>query len=107
MIDYHSQQKAGALEAEHFDLQQSVFLTKKLPIRNRSIDKDWKRFYKKHPGSAGVFAFSSVYYSVDRNTAVFYHWNRRGGLWGHGALTTMEKINGAWRIKYDTNIWNN
>ena len=81
-----------------------VFPTPVFPIKTASED-GWKRFYKKHPGSGGIFGFSNIYYSPDGKEAVFYHTRHRHGLSAHGALTVLENVNGDWKIKYHIEIW--
>ena len=81
-----------------------VFPTPVFPIKTAS-EEEWKRFYKKHPGSGGIFRLSTIYYSPDGKEAVFYHARSLRGLNSHGALTVLENVNGRWKIKYHIQIW--
>lgn len=69
----------------------------------RRTDKGWKRFYRKHPGSHGVFEFSKVVY-VD-NYACFYVGRHSNGLSGSGDLVIARRLNGEWKIVTSVNIW--
>jgi len=81
-----------------------VFLIDNFRIKNGS-ETEWKRFYKKYPGSGGLFQFSNVCYSRDGKEAIFYHSLFRRGLNAHGALTIMQNVNGEWKIKYHIDFW--
>ena len=81
-----------------------VFLIDNFPIKKGSED-EWKRFYKKHPGSGGLFQFSNIHYSENGKEAIFYHSIFRRGLNAHGALTIMENLKGEWKVKYHINFW--
>lgn len=100
---YQNQDVVGALK-NLFNLNVKTILIAKSPFKKHLRD-GWKKFYKKYPGSGGLFTFSNIYYSQDNKTAIFYHSHRRNGLNGHGALTIMENINGEWKIKYQTYLW--
>jgi hypothetical protein len=106
IIDYNKNNFEKFKVSNQFNKRPVVFLVKKLPIKRHSIDKDWKTFYRKYPGSGGIFAFSKItYYSAARNNAITYYWIRRHGLNGHGALVVLEKVNNEWKIKYKTYLW--
>lgn len=88
-----------------FDLSNvKVYLIDKFPIKTGS-EKEWKRFYKKYPGSGGLFEVSNICYSQNGKEAVFYHSLFRRGLNAHGALTVMKNVNGQWEVKYHINFW--
>jgi len=72
-------------------------------IFGKRIDKGWKRFYKRHPGSHGVFEFSKVIYA--NNYACFYVARHSNGLSGSGDLAIARIVNGEWRIVTFVNIW--
>jgi hypothetical protein len=82
-------------------------LIKKFPIRRKSIQKDWKTFYEKHPGSGGIFSFSKIKYYSGDTTAIVYYWVRRNGLNGHGALAVLTNNNGKWEMEYKIYLWHN
>lgn len=86
----------------------NVYYLEKFPIEPKSVKKDWGKFYKKYPGSGGIFSFSKIkYYGLDKNTAIFYYWRKQGGLSGHGALAVMTKSGGEWGLKYKIYLWTN
>lgn len=66
-------------------------------------DKGWKKFYKKHPGSHGVFEFSKVVYAD--NYAFFYVGRHSHGLSGSGDLVIVRRVKGEWNIVTSINIW--
>lgn len=78
---------------------QSFFKT----IIGRRIEKGWERFYKKYPGSHGIFMFSKIIYEGDY--AIFYAGRRSNGLSGRGDLIIMEKNNDNWSIITYINAW--
>jgi hypothetical protein len=78
---------------------QSFFKT----ILGRRIEKGWERYYKKYPGSHGIFMFSKIIYEGDY--AIFYAGRRSNGLSGSGDLIIMEKNNDNWSITTCINIW--
>jgi hypothetical protein len=107
VVDYSENKYADFVLTEQLSLNAQIFWLKSFPVKTKSTDKDWKDFYKKYPGSGGIFSLSRVMYSPDEMTAIFYYWHRMNGLNGHGALAIMEKIGGDWKIKYKTYLaWN-
>jgi hypothetical protein len=88
-----------------FNQAYKTVLIKKFPIRRKSIQQDWKKFYEKYPGSGGIFSFSKIKYYTEDTTAIVYYWVRRNGLNGHGALAVLTKKNGEWQMKYKTYLW--
>ena len=106
LIDYCKSNADKFILANDFNQTYKTILIKKIPIRPKSVQQDWQTFYKRHPGSGGIFSFSKIkYYTEDNATAIIYYWVRRNGLNGHGALAVMTKINGEWRMKYKTYLW--
>lgn len=71
-------------------------------IFEKKIDKGWKKFYKRYPGSYGVFAFSKVVFSG--NYACFYTERRSNGLSARGDLVIAKRIDTNWALFY-LNIW--
>lgn len=90
---FHNTHRQGKLSAQEFHIKEKIDLANSLPIRPNHIDKDWKHYYDAHPLSAGIYAFSDVYYSADGKTAVVYHSIHCHGLCGHGHITVLEKKN--------------
>lgn len=108
IIDYCENPGEGLLLSDSFSVKYKVSLANKSPIKIKSIEKDWERFYKKNPGSGGIFSFSKIsYYSPDKSIAIFYYWRKRSGLNGHGSIAVLEKTNGTWFLKYKTELWVN
>lgn len=108
LIDYCKSKLGKFILSNEFNQTYKTLLIKKFPIRQKSIQQDWKNFYEKHNGSGGIFSFSKIkYYTEDNATAIFYYWVRRNGLNGHGALAVMTKTNGEWQMKYKTYLWHN
>lgn len=106
ILDFCGMITEGQAFQDRLDLHFESFFLTRYPIRNESVDEDWNEFYRKYPGSGGIFSFSRVaYYSPDWKTAVVYFWHRRYGLNGHGALAVMKKAGDAWLIKYKTYLW--
>ncbi|MGC3946390.1 MAG: hypothetical protein QM762_18030 [Chryseolinea sp.] len=70
---------------------------------DRRTDKGWKKFYKKHPGSHGVFEFSKIVYAD--YYACFYVGRHSGGLSGSGDIVIAKRRNGEWDIITSVNIW--
>jgi len=106
VLDYADSKYADFMLTDQLSLNITATWLKNFPIRTKSVDKDWNEFYKKYPGSGGIFSFSRIMYSPDEMTAIFYYWHRMHGLNGHGALAIMEKTGGDWKIKYKTYLWN-
>ena len=100
---YQTQSKDSTLQNQ-LSIDVKVFTIDSSPFKKSSQD-EWKKFYKKYPGSGGLFQFSNIYYSADGKTAIFYHSLFRNGLNAHGALVIMTNINGTWQIKYHINFW--
>lgn len=106
LIDYCKSTSDKFSFTNDFNQPYKTLLIKRFPIRQKSIQQDWKTFYEKNPGSGGIFSFSKIKYYTDYNaTAIFYYWVRRNGLNGHGALAFMTKTNGEWQMKYKTYLW--
>ena len=72
-------------------------------IFGRRNDKGWKNFYKKHPGSHGVFEFSKIVYKD--NYACFYVGRHSNGLSGSGDLVIVRRLKDEWSIVAYVNIW--
>lgn len=108
LIDYCKSKHDKFTLTNNFNQSYKTIIIQRNPIRRKSVEQDWKNFYKVNPGSAGIFAFSNIsYYSKDKTTAVFYYWHRQQGLSGHGALAVMIKVNDEWQLKYKTYVWQN
>ena len=105
LIDYCQSTADKFTLTNDFNQAFETVLIKKFPIRRKSIQQDWKTFYKKYPGSGGIFSFSKIKYYSEDTTAIVYYWVRRNGLNGHGALAVMTKIYGEWQMKYKTYLW--
>ena len=106
LIDYCKSKVDKFTLTNNFNQTYKTVLIKKFPIGRKSIQQDWKTFYKKHPSSGGIFSFSKIkYYTEDNTTAIVYYWVRRNGFNGHGALAIMTKINDEWQMKYKTYLW--
>jgi hypothetical protein len=104
IFSFYQNQGTVSLLTNLFDSSLKIFLVDGYAFKNGSQD-EWQNFYKKYPGSGGLFQFSSIYYSQDGATAIFYHSVLRNGLNGHGALAIMTNINGEWKLKYHINLW--
>ncbi|MDB5278547.1 MAG: hypothetical protein JWR61_3502 [Ferruginibacter sp.] len=100
---YKSQTTGSALHGQ-IDVGIKVFMIARSPFK-KNPKAEWKKFYKKYPGSGGLFQFSNISYAEDGQTAVCYHSHYRNGLNAHGALAILTKINGAWLIKYHIDFW--
>jgi hypothetical protein len=108
IIDYSEYESDNFRITNEFNLNSRIFLLRKPPIKRSSIEKDWLTFYRKHPGSEGIFSFSKIKYSPkDNTTAIFYYWHLRNGLNGHGTLAIMKKVNNDWKLKYRADVWMN
>jgi len=106
LIDYCKSSADKFIFENSFNQTYKTILINKFPVRQKSIEQDWKNFYKKYPGSGGIFSFSRIsYYTADKKTAIFYYWVRRNGLNGHGAIAIMTKVDGEWQMKYKTYLW--
>ena len=106
IIDYCNSNADKFILTNDFNCNYKTILIRKFPIRQKSIQQDWKRFYGKYPGFGGIFSLSKIkYYTGENKTAIVYYWVRRNPLNGHGALAYMTKINGEWQIKYKTYLW--
>ncbi|MGH2563858.1 MAG: hypothetical protein ACRDE5_05065 [Ginsengibacter sp.] len=106
LVDYCKSNAEKFILTDDFNQAFRTVLIKKFPIRQKSIQKDWTKFYEKYPGSGGIFSFAKIkYYTEEKTTAIFYYWVRRNGLNGHGALAVMTKGNGEWQVKYKTYLW--
>ena len=104
ILRFYLSQPTDSILQNLLDLNVKVFLVDKSPFKKGS-QNEWRNFYKKYPGSGGLFQFSNIYYSEDGKMAIFYHSLLRNGLNGHGALTIMTIIKGKWQIKYHMNFW--
>ncbi len=106
LIDYIKSKEDNFTIANEFNQTYKTILIKTAPIRRGTIQQDWKAFYKKYPGSGGIFSFSKTkYYTEDNKIAIVYYWVRRNGLNGHGTLAVLEKANSEWQIKYKIYLW--
>jgi hypothetical protein len=105
LIDYCQDKTDGGLLTDKFNLPFQTVLMQSYPIGERTITKDWKKFYKRYPQSAGIFSFGKVKYYPEDATAMVYYWVRRNGLSGHGAIATMVNAGGSWQVKYKTYLW--
>jgi hypothetical protein len=104
ILGFYQNQATDSLLTNLFDISLKIFLVDGYTFKHGSQD-EWRNFYKKYPGSGGLFQFSNIYYSQDGATAIFYHSVLRNGLNGHGALAIMTNINGEWKLKYHINFW--
>jgi hypothetical protein len=105
ILQYYESQSDSFILSNQFRLSVQISLVNRLTINNKIVEKSWKSFYQKNPGSGGIFAFSKIHYSQNKTTAIFYHSRSKNTLNGHGGLTVMEKINDEWKIKYHIYLW--
>jgi hypothetical protein len=98
------------LDKNKFNLNPPVTTITKRQFENyfktlfgRKIEKGWRKFYKKHPGSYGVFEFSKITYSD--NYACFYIGRHSNGLSGSGDIVIARKLYGDWSIITYMNVW--
>lgn len=105
MVDYCKSKTNKFSFTKDFNQPYKTTFLEKFPIRAKSAQKDWNSFYKKYPGSGGIFAFSNIKYYSDDSIAILYYWVRRAGLSGHGALALLTKNNNVWQMKYKTYLW--
>lgn len=107
ILDYCKSNVDKFIFTNNFNQAYKTVIIKKSPIRRKSIQQDWKTFYEKYPGSAGIFSFSKIKYYTGYTTAIVYYSVRRNGLNGHGALVVMTKNDGGWQMEYKTYLWYN
>jgi len=107
LMDYCKSNTDKFTLTNNFNQTFKTVLIKKFPIRRKSIQQDWKTFYKKYHGSGGIFSFSKIKYYTSDTTAIVYYWIRRNGLNGHGALAILTKSNGEWKMEYKIYLWHN
>jgi hypothetical protein len=107
LIDYCGKEQNEFSFSDQFHQTFKTFIIDKSPIKYKSVDKSWRRFYKKYPGSWGIFSFSKIsyYHARDKSVAANYYWHRRGGLNGHGAVVVLEKMEEEWSVKYKIYLW--
>lgn len=105
LIDYCNDSTVSEPLQNQFHQPFKTVLLKSFPIKSRSVERSWKKFYKRYPQSAGIFSFGKVKYYPDDATAIVYYWVRRNGLSGHGAIATMVNGNTGWQLKYKTYLW--
>lgn len=72
-------------------------------IFGKRIDKGWKKFYKRYPGSHGVYEFSKIAYRGEY--ACFYMGRHSNGLSGSGDMIIAKKLKGNWTVINVVNIW--
>ncbi|MBC8110477.1 MAG: hypothetical protein H7Y04_05400 [Verrucomicrobia bacterium] len=70
---------------------------------NKTVNKNWVRFYRKYPTAYALVEFSEV--ANDGERAIFYFAARRGGLWGRGDLILFHKIGFGWKFLGYLKIW--
>ena len=69
------------------------------------MDKKWKRFYEKYPGSHGYISFSNIGFNKakDRALVYFVHWCM--ALCGTGHYISLSKQNDRWDVLEHARIW--
>ncbi len=65
----------------------------------------WKRFYERHPGSAGYFQATRAVVSGDGRQALIYVEHSCGGLCGSGDLHLLRFRDGQWRVETSYMLW--
>jgi hypothetical protein len=107
IIDYCKSDINKFKLTNNFNEAYKTVLIKKFPIKRKTIQQDWDTFYKKYPGSGGIFSFSKIKYYSGDTIAIVYYWVRRNGLNGHGALAVLTNNNGKWEMEYKIYLWHN
>jgi hypothetical protein len=106
ILDFCSYPSNAFELSEKFEIPCKAIMLDRYPIKASTSHEDWNRFYKKFPGSGGIFAFSRIiYYQENHSTAIVYFWHRRYDLNGHGALAILKKQKEGWKIQYKTYLW--
>jgi hypothetical protein len=73
LIDYCQDKTDGDLLTDKFNLPFKTVLIQSYPIAESTITKDWKKFYKRYPQSAGIFSFGKVKHYPEDATAIVYY----------------------------------
>lgn len=72
-------------------------------IFGKNIEKGWRKFYNKYPGTHGIFEFPKILY--EGKYAIFYV-ARHSNLFSRGGdLVIMQMRNDTWEIVTYVNIW--
>jgi hypothetical protein len=70
-----------------------------------AVDRAWKKFYAKYPGSTGILFFSKAGFNSKMTQAFIYAGRQCGGLCGFGKYILLEKKGSAWTIKNEMQLW--
>ena len=108
VADFQSKNNQSSLLEKLFDLKAKVAL-----ISSDEVEQFfgrgggwWEAFYKRYPKSQGLLTLSQVGFNAEKNQALVYVGNQRGGLDGGGSyiLLTREEDD-DWVIADSAGMW--
>ena len=74
-------------------------------LPDAKFENFWERFYKKYPNSSGLVFFSQVGFNDRHDQAFVYVGISCGGLCGAGEYVLLDKVNGAWVVSKEQELW--
>lgn len=107
--DYLDNNKTPGKLLSKFDLPIKYVITSDAdiapPFPKGELDRAWKKFYAKYPGSTGILFFSKAGFNSKMTQAFIYAGRQCGGLCGLGKYILLEKKGSAWAIKNEMQLW--
>jgi hypothetical protein len=108
MADFQSKNNQPSLLDNFFDIKARVFLISAEEVEHLFGRGGgwWDAFYQKYPKSQGLLTLSQVGFNPEKNQALVYVGNQRGGLDGGGSyiLLTREEDD-DWIIADSAGMW--
>jgi hypothetical protein len=80
-----------------FEIEKPYELVSEESIRAFTTKRDWEGFYKRYPGSGGVFTMSAVGFNESRTLAVVRTGSYCQGLCGSWSFHLLQKVDGHWK----------
>jgi hypothetical protein len=108
VADFQSRNNRPSLLEKLFDLKVKVALISKDEVEHLfgAGGGWWKTFYERYPKSQGILTLSQVGFNPEKNQALVYVGNQRGGLDGAGSYILLTREEGDdWVIADSAGMW--
>ena len=106
LADFQANNKQSHRLSNSFNLKADYVLVSREELaplfRNGS---DWTAFYAKYPGSQGAMTLSRVGFNPEKNQALVYVGNQRGGKSGAGHYFLLAKQGADWIVQHQVEVW--
>jgi hypothetical protein len=98
--------KANNFETNKFKIIKVITVNDSILLRKlKPKESFWDLFYGAYKGASGLYQYSGIAYSKDKNYSIVYIGVQRHYLSGHGCLVLLKKATNGWIIIDKNPFW--